>query len=173
MEVWEARERYQELLNLARLAGPVALAVVELHEPSDSLAHGIYLPCQGCSGTIQGDEPSWPEDCDTTQVVARALGVDLGIKPRVEPQWPEPSRPGSAYPVAGYPLEVRVQGEHAPPEIRTLGEQGAGLVQVTVLVRHPGGADQLVAVANPGSPGGRMVGYLHNAHVTISLWWSE
>jgi hypothetical protein len=77
MSLQSVEAKYQELLAAARASGPVVLLVVELHAPSEHLAYGTYRSCRGCTGTLQGEDPSWPEDCDTTQTVARALGVVL------------------------------------------------------------------------------------------------
>jgi hypothetical protein len=78
MSIKNVDAKYAELRARAELTGCDALIlVIELHVPSEHLAYSTYRPCSGCVGTIQGDEPSWPEDCTTTQVIAGALRVVL------------------------------------------------------------------------------------------------
>jgi hypothetical protein len=74
----ERDRRYGDLLVAARANGPVAQAVVELHVPAEVSQHYPTHPeCLGCFGTAQGSGPWWPDDCDTTKVIAERLGVDL------------------------------------------------------------------------------------------------
>lgn len=70
-------ERHAELLDVAAREHEALRVVVELHSPSGTTWPHSYAVCSGCFGTVQGDEPGWPEECETTQAVARALGVEL------------------------------------------------------------------------------------------------
>lgn len=74
------QEKYAELLAAARANGQPAQAVVELHAPEVSIeppGWPTHLWCRGCFGAVQGSDAYWPEDCETTKIVARCLGVEL------------------------------------------------------------------------------------------------
>lgn len=70
----QAEALHLELLHAA--SDEIVSAVLRLHAPSGSTLGG-WPACPGCVGSIQGDEPIWPDDCDTMRVIAPYLHVDL------------------------------------------------------------------------------------------------
>lgn len=74
---YEAADKlHQELLQAA--TDEIVSAVLALHCPVRNGSGPFDWPrCNGCVGTIQGDSPVWPDDCETTKVIARRLGVEL------------------------------------------------------------------------------------------------
>jgi hypothetical protein len=72
----QAEQLHLELLYAT--TDEVVSAVLKLHAP---VARGTgpwdWPACNGCVGTIQGDQPTWPDDCDTTQRIAPYLHVDI------------------------------------------------------------------------------------------------
>jgi hypothetical protein len=71
----QARALHLQLLHAA--SDEVVSAVLQLHVPGGSTLGGSWPTCSGCVGSIQGDGIIWPDDCDTTQVIAPFLHVDL------------------------------------------------------------------------------------------------
>lgn len=76
------QERYDELRQAAALVDGLVLQVVELHEPTISRYRGSETATcdRGCLGSFQGESAYWPEDCPTTQLLARELGVHLDLE---------------------------------------------------------------------------------------------
>lgn len=72
---YRAQALHLELLHAA--TDEILSAVLELHSPSGATLGGAWPTCGGCPGSIQGDGIVWPDDCDTTQVIAPYLHVDL------------------------------------------------------------------------------------------------
>ncbi len=63
---------------LQRAADPVLKAVIEAHCPDTTwITPDTHTDCAGCNGNIQGDGIGWPDDCSTTTIAARGLGVTL------------------------------------------------------------------------------------------------
>lgn len=70
-----AQALHLELLHAA--TDEIVSAALKLHAPSGLILGGMWPACGGCVGSIQGDGIVWPDDCDTTQVIAPYLHVDL------------------------------------------------------------------------------------------------
>lgn len=140
MKDTQAQEKWQELLAVAMVAGPAVQAVVELHAPQKAYGLTAYVDCAGCVGSIQGDTPSWPEDCTTTQVLARALGVELSSGERALP--PSPPMPIRKYVVAdGIELVIAGILAGAPDiDVQTLTH---GMLKIVVTVARGTGVDVL------------------------------
>lgn len=76
MNLEAANALHLELLRAA--TDEIVSAVLKLHAPLRSGSGPFDWPhCNGCVGTIQGDSPTWPDDCDTTQTIAPYLHVGV------------------------------------------------------------------------------------------------